>query len=264
VSDADAKDATSDDLTPRFTRRQIIAGGLTGAAGLFAAAFPPLVLEPPMVRERDASTSRSKRAAIGLRDHEIPFFKQGTKLYTLPNLQRHYNEVAYFTQDDLWWKQLHVVTPHLRRLLETHEVVDIWLLVHGRKAWWQWLEALPPELCQKVRLVYSTGCADASDETTLEWLQLGATSYVSHPGQISASPFFYFYFLRHWLRGESLQDAVAHANDRIEPILKSLPESPRLHPERLWLDTRAELFGARDIWLGSSIPTKSDAMKGEG
>ena len=254
-SEPQGSGADGEESAPRFTRRQILAGAVTGATGLFAAAFPPLVLEPPLVRERDASASRAKRAAIGLRDHEIPFFKQGTKLYTLPNLERHYNEVAYFTQDDHWWKQLHLVTPHLRRLLESHDVVDIWLLVHGRKAWWQWLEVLPAELCQKVRLVYSTGCADASDATRVRWLELGATSYVSHPGRVSASPFFYFYFMRHWLRGRALEDAVALANDRIEPILKSLPARPGLDPERLWRDTRAELFGARDIWLGSSLPS---------
>ena len=168
----------------------------------------------------------------------------------MPNLERHYNEVAYFTQDDRWWKQLHLVTPHLRRLLETHDCVDIWLLVHGSKSWWEWLEQLEPELRQKVRLVYSTGCADADVANT--WLQLGATSYVSHPGRISASPFFYFYFLRRWLSGVSLEEAVAQANARIEPILTSIPRGPRIDPEKIWLDTRAELFGQRDIWLGSS------------
>ena len=43
------------------------------------------------------------------------------------------------------------------------------------------------------------------------WLQLGAKAYVGHPGD-SASPVFYFYFLRRWTRGANLHEAIAESN----------------------------------------------------
>ena len=78
------------------------------------------------------------------------------------------------------------------------------------------MRKVPAELRRKLRLVYNTGCRDLSQKD--EWLGLGARAYVGHVG-LSESPVFYVYFLRRWLRGATLDDAIARSNARTEAFL---------------------------------------------
>jgi hypothetical protein len=59
-------------------------------------------------------------------------------------------------------------------------------------------------------LVYNTGCANFSQENI--WKAFGIKSYVAHSGDFSESPIFYFYFLRRWTCGYSLEKAVNESN----------------------------------------------------
>ena len=74
---------------------------------------------------------------------------------------------------------------------------------------------------------------------------MGADTFVGHPGD-SASPVFYFYFLRRWGGGLSANDAQQEANARMARLLGLAqlvnPFQVDLDDD-VFLDTKAVLHG---------------------
>jgi len=148
-------------------------------------------------------------AALVIRDNVSAFQKWGSKLFTAPYLNLYYNESAYFTQYYLDDKKQDIIST-LRNFLETNNYVDIYLLAHSNY-YYEYIEEIEPELREKIRLVYNTGCGNFNQSEY--WLSLGADIYISHLNEESLSPFFYFYFLRRWTKGYTLEDAVNISNN---------------------------------------------------
>jgi hypothetical protein len=98
--------------------------------------------------------------------------------------------------------------------------------------------------------VYDTGCGDAAQAE--EWLALGADAHVGHPGT-SLSPIFYVFFLRRWLAGWRLDDAVIDANRKTEGRIRLVGLTPigDLDIDQVIADTLAWRQGADDLTLGS-------------
>ncbi len=153
--------------------------------------------------------NRASTAAIAIRDNVIPFQKFGTRLFTLPYLEKCYNEVSYFTQSGRLDKKEEFIAA-LDSLLGKYKSVDIFLLAHAN-SYHRWLNDLPEAKREHIRLVYNTGCGSSSQ--CADWLTLGAKAYVGHPGEQSISPVFYFFFLRRWSAGEKLQDVIRESNE---------------------------------------------------
>lgn len=159
-----------------------------------------------------------RRGALAIRDHVSSFQKWGTKMFTLPALERRYDDVAYFTLSRPLHQEASIALA-FEQLATTNDRVDVFVLAHSN-ALYEQFAGLAPELRQKLGLVYDTGCADAAQADA--WLELGARVHVGHPGASSVSPLFYFYFLRRYEAGFSVGDAVeeanAHAAARLGPL----------------------------------------------
>jgi hypothetical protein len=164
----------------------------------------------------DTSTppGRERRAALAIRDNVAPFQKWGSKQFTAPYLDKYYGAAWYFTQTDAGDCKPAFLA-RLGQALGRYPAVDLFLLAHGNQ-FILWVAELPPQLRRGLRLVYNTGCRDL--EQGPAWLDLGAKAYVGHPGD-SASPVFYFYFLRRWTRGASLREAVDESNGLMRSAL---------------------------------------------
>jgi hypothetical protein len=222
--------------------RRRLALAVTPLLAAFALSLVIAAGDRPLARRRDPGRART-RAAVALRDHVIPFQKWGTKLFTLPLLEEAYDDVVYLTQDRPGDKRAELVAA-LGRALSEHDDVDLFLLAHGNR-FVDWVEAIDPALRAKLRLVYNTGCSGAWQAD--DWRAAGADVYVGHAAPQSMSPAFYFYFLRRWARGWTLDEAVGAAN--------------RDAAERLgWLgmaggpfDASAEIFGPPEVWLGAGL-----------
>jgi len=154
-----------------------------------------------------APPGKERRAALAIRDNVSPFQKWGSKQFTLPYLDKYYDASWYFTQTRRGdYKDGFLST--LDAALQRYPEVDLFLLAHSNQ-YIAWVAELPPERRSHIRLVYNTGCRDLRQGSS--WLGLGAKAYVGHPG-VSASPVFYFFFLRRWIRGSTLHDAVEESN----------------------------------------------------
>jgi hypothetical protein len=157
---------------------------------------------------------KERRAALAIRDNVPPFQKWGSKNFTWPYLERYYDGAWYFTQSDSdSCKQAFLSS--LNSALERYAEVDLFLLAHDNY-FVHWVAELPATRRARIRLVYNTGCRDLKQGPL--WLSLGAKAYIGHPG-VSASPVFYFYFLRRWTRGATLQDAMAESNGLMRSTL---------------------------------------------
>ena len=185
-------------------------------ASLLLLCFVPitLVVERPLLT-RPSRDGWERRAAFAIRDYVIPFQQWGTRAFTLPSLESAYGTVDYMTIRAWWTNPNDEVATRLSRLLETHDVVDLFLLAHSNE-FLAGVRKVPADLRRKLRLVYNTGCHDLTQKD--DWLGLGARAYVGHVG-LSESPVFYVYFLRRWLRGATLDEAVAQSNARTEAFL---------------------------------------------
>jgi hypothetical protein len=227
-----------------LTRRAFLARAATALTGASALGFGSCVLEHP-ISSGDPARGRGSRAALAIRDRANPFFQQGTKLFTVPNLERGYAEVSYWTQREHHAAYHDDIAGTLARLLREYEHVDVWLSVYAGKPWWELLEGAE----RAPRLVYSTGGADVRFAS--EWLDRGVQTYVSHAGIYSVSPIFYVYFLRRWLGGQTVEDAVRVANARVEPRLTFLLEqlADPARARMLWEETRAMAFGDERLTL---------------
>lgn len=150
---------------------------------------------------------REHRAALAIRDNVTPFQKWGSKQFSWPYMDACYDSAWYLTQTNAGGSK-EVFLERLEAALERYSEVDLYLLAHSNH-YVDWVAQLPAATRSHLRLVYNTGCRDLRQGP--KWLSLGARAYVGHPGK-SASPVFYYFFLRHWTRGHSLGEAVDEAN----------------------------------------------------
>ncbi len=179
---------------------------MTSLLPIAAVALLVAAVERPLWPSRPAA-GRERRAALAIRDDVIPFQKWGTRAFTLPYLERHYDRVWYFTQSKTERKRAEFEGA-LAEALGAYDAVDLFLLAHAN-AYVSWVADLDPALRSRLRLVYNTGCGDA--DQAARWLELGAKSYVGHVGE-SNSPVFYVYFLRRWVLGERVGEATDEGN----------------------------------------------------
>lgn len=223
--------------------RRRLALVVTPLLAACALAVVVTVGDRPVFEQRSLDTGTS-RAAVAIRDHVIPFQKWGTKLFTLPHLEDGYDRVYYLTQagyGDQRFELEHAVEDALRH----HDQVDIFLLAHGNR-FVDWIADIDPALRQKLRLVYNTGCGGANQG--FMWLAAGADAYVGHPALQSMSPAFYFFFLRRWVRGYSLDQAVAEANQAAARTLDRFGQAGPM------TDATAIIAGRPDLWVGGATP----------
>jgi len=190
---------------------------------------------------------REGRAAIAIRDHVIPFQMWGSMIFTRPLLERSYGSAYYLAQHTRADPIEARFAKALEEALREHEQVDLFIISHSNRFLYH-LPRLEPEARQRLRLVYNTGCYDLAQAR--KWIAIGADTYVGHPG-LSASPVFYFYFLRRWVRGEPVQDAMTASNAEMKQILYGvLPRTGgRLDPDVVWRDSEARLSGEQEASL---------------
>ena len=239
----------SDSRRPMSPRHRRVAAVLATALMLslsFAAAA--LLLDQPLLRQ-PVRGGRGGRAALAIRDNVPPWQKWITKVFTLPHLRRCYGRAVYFTQSgprDSDRKQEFQET--LRRALEDSDEVDLFLLSHGNN-YCAWVRELDPQLTHKLRLVYNTGCVNAGQGPA--WLQLGADTYIGHPGWRSASCVFYVSFMRRWCRGTGARAAMERANAFTKRTLARADLLTRgAYPgRRIWPATEAQQYGESDITI---------------
>jgi hypothetical protein len=226
--------------------------GRRRAAAAAAAALPALALvvlvaavERPFLALR-APGAAPRRAAVAIRDDVVPFQKWGTRAFTLPYLERGYASVAYFTESDRDDCR-DAFLAAIASAAAANDEVDVFLLAHGNELV-GWVATLDPAVTAKLRLVYNTGCGDASQAA--RWLAMGADAYVGHVGE-SESPVFYVYFLRRWSAGWRLDDAVADANAETARVLGMLEYSgiSRERVDAMVAGSRAVRVGAGDLRL---------------
>jgi len=158
---------------------------------------------------------RERRAALAIRDNVTPFQKWGTRQFTAPYLDRYYDRAWYFTQTRSGDCKEEFLAA-LNTALERYPDVDLFLLAHFNN-YIRWVAQVPLAQRAHLRLIYNTGCYDLKQGDA--WMQLGAKAYVGHPGE-SASPVFYFYFLRRWSRGMPLKEAMEDSNALMRSALK--------------------------------------------
>src|SRR5437868_1728633 len=80
-------------LNSRTNVARMVTGLLVAAIALFIMKG----LERPFWRFQSVA-NKHRRAAVAIRDHVPAFLKWGTKVYTLPYLEKYYGQVYYITQ----------------------------------------------------------------------------------------------------------------------------------------------------------------------
>jgi hypothetical protein len=193
--------------------------------------------------------NKKNRCVIAIRDNVNPFQKFGTRLFTEPYLNSAYDKVYYFTQYENDNKKDTFINS-LNEALENYETVDIFLLAHGNN-FYEWVQEIDTEKVKKIRMVYNTGCSGTLQSG--HWMQSGVNSYVSHNGPVSFSPVFYFFFLRRYLCGNSLEEVVDESNIKTENAIRKLDcllnDSGLVNG--VILDTRAEIEGTNSFNIDS-------------
>lgn len=210
---------------------------VAGVTGFFAPHF-------------GAEPGRKFRAAIVIRDDVTAFQKWGTRAFTLGQLGANYDHVDYFTQSRDSQKQKEFVAA-LEAALGRYEAVDLFLLAHTN-SYVEWVQSIDRKRRTKIRLVDNTGCWGAQQSE--DWLDAGADVYVGHPGR-SESPVFYIYFLRRWLRGMPIDDAVTASNENTRSVLATtggLMYRGRSF-DRAWGATRATISGVKDLSISRGV-----------
>lgn len=185
------------------------------------------------------NSDSTKKAAIAIRDAAPGYLQWGTEHFTVPYLERYYDEWHYFNQapND---NQKADFLGALTRALKKYKSVDLYLLAHSNY-YYSWVKEIKPALRKNLRLVYNSGCENIAQGRT--WLKLGAKSYIGHPGR-SASPLFYFYFLRRWTRNATLEDAVFSSNKGMSKLLNiGSIFSTALHPDEVYQESAAHILG---------------------
>ncbi len=225
--------------SPRHVAAVLIPIAIFVISALGIAALTDVPVASDVERGQGVS-----RAAIAIRDDVIPFQKFGTRIFTEPLLERGYDEVHYFTER-AWGQQHGPFVDALRGALSRHSRVDVFLLAHSN-SYLSWVQEIEPDLRARIRLVYNTGCQDARQSQG--WIEAGADTYVGHPG-LSASPVFYFYFLRRWARGQPLEVARAASNARMRILLDRIAPLSMgvLDAEVIFKDSEAMHFGREEL-----------------
>lgn len=193
--------------------------------------------------------NKKNRCVIAIRDNVIPFQKFGTRLFTEPYLNSAYDKVYYFTQYDNDDKKDSFILA-LNEALDNYRTVDIFLLAHGN-AFYEWIRDIDTVKVKRIRMVYNTGCSGILQSEY--WLQSGVGSYISHKGPVSFSPVFYFYFLRRYISGNSIDEVVDESNIKTENSINRfgwLSKDPGF-VNTMITDTRAEIAGVNDFNIDS-------------
>jgi hypothetical protein len=180
------------------------------------------------------------RAALAIRDDVTPFQKWGSEVFTWRYLSRYYDAAWYFTQSKKGDLETEFVSC-LDNALQRYPHVDLFLLAHTNE-YINWVAQLPAERRRRLRLIYNTGCHNLPQSP--KWLELGAKTYVGHPG-ISASSVFYYFFLRRWTRGGTVQEAMDASNRLMERTFKQseLISFGRWNAAGLMNESTASCFG---------------------
>ena len=198
---------------------------------------------------RGGSEGRRDRAAVALRDNVTPFQKWGSRMFTLGRLQRSYEHVWYLTQSRNDNRRAEFLAA-LSEAARTHRTVDVFLLAHTN-SFVEWVEDLPSDQRTRLRLVYNTGCWNV--EQGPHWLELGAETYVGHPGA-SASPVFYYFMLRRWTAGETLAQTVADSWQKTRSVLtRTAPFYESLRSlDELLAETEPHCSGGTSLSIGDT------------
>lgn len=233
------------DPPQRMTRRKALAFSIR--VPLFLYLLLVIGLGDTLFPFKGIPPGREHRAAIAIRDNESPAFKWWTRLFTEPHLYKYYDSYWYFTQ-------MHKgdCEEEFKAALETalnqYQNVDLFLLAHTNK-YIEWVAPLPQELRDRIRFVYNTGCYNQKQGP--EWLALGADSYIGHPGR-SQSPYFYFFLLRHWTRGEALNDILEIGNYRAFTKFRQLEfvTNNRVNAQKVMIESVASCVGDCQLRIG--------------
>jgi len=202
---------------------------LLGDAAFWSTAVPP---------------GKELRAALAIRDRVPPFQQWGSEMFTRRYLSRYYAESWYFTQPRKGALKRQF-TACLNCALERYPNVDLFLLAHTNE-YVDWVAQIPAERRQRLRLVYNTGCHNQPQGP--KWLDLGAKTYIGHPGT-TWSPFFYFFFLRRWTRGSDIEQATVASNALMERKLKIWERVTLGHwnAAALMYESKASSFGRNNL-----------------
>jgi hypothetical protein len=185
------------------------------------------------------SAHTGKKAAIAIRDAVPGYLQWGTEHFTIPYLERYYDEWYYINQEPGNNRKNNFLNA-LRTALKKYKTVDLYLLAHSNY-YYEWIREIKPALRKNLRLVYNSGCEDLEQAAT--WIRLGAKTYIGHPGR-SASPLFYFYFLRRWTKGGEILKSLRSSNQGMDKLLQigSL-FSAAVHPSEMYNQSAAHIMG---------------------
>ena len=229
----------------RMTRRRALAFSIR--VPLFLYLLLVIGLGDTLYPFKAIPPGREHRAAIAIRDNESPAFKWWTRLFTEPHLYKYYDTYWYFTQTRKGDCEEEFRTA-LETALNHYQSVDLFLLAHSNK-YIEWVAPFSKELRDRVRFVYNTGCYNQKQGS--EWLALGADSYIGHPGK-SHSPYFYFFLLRHWTRGEALEAIIELGNRRAFTKFRQLEfvTNNRVNAQKVMIESVASCVGDCQLRIG--------------
>jgi hypothetical protein len=186
-----------------------------------------------------SGNATGKKAAIAIRDAVPGYLQWGTEHFTVPYLEKYYDDCYYINQQATDNRKAAFLAA-LTSALKKYKTVDLYLLAHTNY-YFKWVKEIKPALRKNLRLVYNSGCENIEQAAT--WLTLGAKTYIGHPGR-SASPLFYFYFLRRWTRNATLEDAVRGSNRGMNKLLNIGGFfSSELHPNQIYHQSVAHISG---------------------
>ena len=230
----------------RMKKRNAIAVAFLLTVGAFLLVST--LVERPFLDTR-VPPGRENRAAIAIRDKVPPFQQWGTRTFTRRYLHRYYDASWYFTQAQKG-DQKSAFIARLDEALSNYERVDLFLLSHTNH-YVEWAAQLPAEKRAHLHLVYNTGCHNLPQGT--EWLDLGADTYVGHPG-VSMSSIFYVYFLRRWTRGENVTQAMNTSNQNAWWTFRLWEAVPfwDFNAEEVFAESEAALFGEGALDIGAA------------
>lgn len=185
--------------------------------------------------------NKQQRAAFAVRDNVVAFQKWGTKLYTLPYLEKYYQDVFYVTQFSQENNEEQFID-NLTRALTNYEQVDIFILAHGNRMV-NWVAKIPAPLRARIRMVYNTGCTNSCQYD--QWLSLGAKTYVGHPGAFGQGALFYFFFLRRWTNDTPANLAITDCNQLIHSVINKEIYIPGvdIDPDTIYQMSEAQCYG---------------------
>lgn len=232
-----------------LTMRKLYAAAIALALPCLACVAVAGVLGDGIFWCTGVPPGKELRAALAIRDNVTPFQKWGSEVFTWRYLSRYYGAAWYFTQSKKGDLEKEFVAC-LDSALQRYPHVDLFFLAHTNE-YIKWVEQLPAERRQRLRLIYNTGCHNLPQGPA--WLELGAKTYVAHPG-LSESSIFYYFFLRHWTRGGSVQEAMDSSNRLMERTFRQFEWITSGRWKAAWLmnESTASCFGDAQLRLEDS------------